>query len=89
MALMLQATRSAHIVGRESQKEEKRYEKQDYQDSSVDGDVARKWLGLGSGRYYTCASLLSEAMSTEVMLVCGRGIRACYRNSVVWGGWLV
>jgi len=62
-------------------KRRKQHEKQDYQDSAVDGDVARDWLGFGAGRYFACASLLSQAMSTEVMLV--------LENSVVWGGWLV
>ncbi len=56
---------------------ENKHEKQDYQDSAVDGDLARNWLGFGAGRYYTCASLLSQAMSTEVMLVRGWNISAC------------
>jgi hypothetical protein len=58
-------------VGRLSQKE-KQHEKRDCQDSAIDGDVACNRLGFSTGRYFACASLLSEAVSTEVMLVCGR-----------------
>jgi hypothetical protein len=73
-------------VGRLSQKE-KQHEKRDYQDSAIDGDVACNRLGFSTGRYFACAPLLSAAVSTEVMLVCGReGL--FYRTRLFGvGGW--
>jgi hypothetical protein len=65
MGLMLWATRSAHIVGRVSQKE-KHHEKQDDQDSVLNGDVARNGLGLSTGRYLACPALLSHVMPHKV-----------------------
>ena|SRR5579859_2871303 len=71
MRLMLFIAGPDISVGRLSQKE-KQHEKRDYQDSAIDGDVACNRLGFSTGRYFACAPLLSEAVSTEVVLVCGR-----------------
>jgi hypothetical protein len=66
-----------------SQKE-KHHAKQDYQDSALNGDVARNWLGLSTGRYFTCPPLLSEAVSTEVMLFRGRESLLSERGCLGW-----
>ena len=68
---MLLATRSAHISD-VYRKKEKHHEKRSYQDSSIDGNVACNGLGFGPGRYFAGTSLLSESVSTEITLGCGR-----------------
>jgi len=71
MRLMLFIAGPDISVGRLLQKE-KQHEKRDYQDSAIDGDVACNRLGFSTGRYFACPPLLSEAVSTEVTVVCGR-----------------
>lgn len=61
----LSDARSAQIVGRVSQKE-KTHEKQDYQDSALNDDVARNGLGVSTGRYLACSPLLSKSVSPKV-----------------------
>ena len=65
MRLMLLATRSAYITD-VYPKKEKHHEKQSYQDSSIDGNVARNGLGFGPGRYIAGTSLLSPSVRREI-----------------------
>jgi hypothetical protein len=74
--LCFQATRSTENGGRCIANGEKQNEKQDYQDSAVDDDVARNWLDAGPGGHFACAPLLSQAVRREIALARNRWTRS-------------